>query len=88
MREVIWHSAFKKDFKLTEKRGKDTQKLSDIIDELKLGQALPKKNKNHKLKGNYAGCWECHVEPDWLLIYKIDPEELILMRTGTHSDLF
>jgi mRNA interferase YafQ len=88
MREVIWHTVFKKEFKLAEKRGKNMKKLADIIDELSLGKTLPPKNKNHKLKGNYIGCWECHIEPNWLLIYQISPEELILMRTGSHSDLF
>jgi mRNA interferase YafQ len=88
MREIIWLSSFKKDFKLAEKRGKNIEKLSHIINELKFGKTLPPKNRNHKLKGVYADCWECHVEPDLLLIYQLTPEELILARLGSHSDLF
>lgn len=88
MHEVIWLSSFKKDFKLAEKRGKNTEKLSHIINELRSGSTLPPKNRNHKLKGEYTDCWECHIEPDWLLIYQITPQELILVRMGSHSDLF
>jgi mRNA interferase YafQ len=62
--------------------------LSHIINELRSGRTLPPKNRNHKLKGEYTDCWECHIEPDWLLIYQITPQELILVRMGSHSDLF
>ncbi|KKN08028.1 hypothetical protein LCGC14_1060940 [marine sediment metagenome] len=58
---------------------KKLEKLAHIINELQHNRALPPKNKNHKLKGNYVDCWECHIEPDWLLIYKLTPEELILV---------
>ncbi len=88
MLTIVWHSQFKKDFKNAKKRKKDPQKLAHIIEELQHNRELPPKNKNHKLKGNYAQCWECHIEPDWLLIYKKTSEELILIRTGTHSTLF
>ncbi len=88
MLTILWQSQFKKDFKNAKKRGKKLDKLAHIITELQHGKQLPSKNKNHKLKGNYAACWECHIKPDWLLIYKLTPEELILVRTGSHSDLF
>lgn len=88
MLTIIWHSQFKKDYKQAKKRGKKIDKLAHIITELQHGNPLPPKNKNHKLKGNYADCWECHIEPDWLLIYQLSPTELTLIRTGSHSDLF
>jgi len=88
MRKITWQNQFKRDFKIAVKRQRDLSKLDAIITDLQKGKALLVKNKNHKLKGNYIGCHECHVEPDWLLIYQTVPDELILVRTGTHSDLF
>ncbi len=88
MLSIVWQSQFKKDFKTITKRKKKLEKLAFIINELQHCRSLPPKNKNHKLKGNYVDCWECHIEPDWLLIYKSTPKELILIRTGSHSDLF
>ena len=88
MLTIVWQSQFKKDFKVATKRKKKLEKLTFIINELQHNQPLPAKNKNHKLKGDYADYWECHIEPDWLLIYKITAKELILVRTGSHSDLF
>lgn len=88
MRVIVWQSQFKKDFKVAQKRNKKLEKLAHIITELQHGRELSPKNKNHKLKGNYVNCWECHIEPDWLLIYQLTESELILVRTGTHSDLF
>jgi len=79
---------FDKDLLKAKKRGKDLQKIRFIINELAKGQALPPKYKDHKLSGNYKGYKECHIEPDWLLIYKIENKTLYLARTGTHSDLF
>jgi len=81
---------FQKDLKRIQKRGYDISLLSDVIKILAAGQTLPEKNKDHTLSGNFAGCRECHITPDWLLIYEIVDEELILYltRTGTHSDLF
>ena len=83
-------SRFKKDVKLAEKRGKNIQKLKDILLELLNGNELDQKYKDHQLIGNYSNTRECHIEPDWLLIYRIDAEERILhlIRTGSHSDLF
>jgi mRNA interferase YafQ len=62
--------------------------LHQIIDTLRIPESLPPKNKDHNLGGNYHGYRECHIEPDWLLIYRQDINELLLHRTGTHSDLF
>ena len=83
-------SQFKKDFKLAIKRNCDIQKLQEIITILANGETLPELCFDHALKGDYSGYRECHVEPDWLLVYKITESVLILTlyRTGTHSDLF
>lgn len=64
------------------------KKLFDIISLLVSEKPLLTKNRNHKLTGEFKGCWECHIEPDWLLIYKKTPKSITLVRTGTHSDLF
>ena len=87
---VIMSGKYKKDLSAINKRGKNTQKLKDIIAKLAMGEELPAKNQDHSLKGDWTGYRECHIEPDWLLIYRIDNGNLILslMRTGTHSDLF
>lgn len=81
-------SRYRKVYKRCIKRDKEVEKLLAIIGLLQAGQPLPASNKDHILKGNYTGCRECHIEPDWLLIYRIDGEELILEDTGSHSDLF
>jgi len=80
---------FEKDLVLSKRRNKDLGKLKAIIDKLARGEVLEPKHRDHPLGGNYAGYRECHVEPDWLLVYKIVKDELllVLMRTGTHSDL-
>lgn len=81
---------FKRDLKKIIKRGYNQQLIMDIITLLANGDELPIQNKDHALTGNYKGCRECHITPDWLLIYEIEENELILYltRTGTHSDLF
>ncbi len=83
-------SRFQKDLKLINKRGYDTNKLRTVIKLLADGVELPQNYKDHPLRGNWDGCRECHIEPDWLLIYEYDNGALILYlsRTGTHSDLF
>ena len=83
-------SQFKKDYKLAMKRGLDISLLEDIIAKLALGESLPEKNRDHALSGNWNGYRECHILPDWLLIYKLEDKVLILTlaRTGTHSNLF
>jgi mRNA interferase YafQ len=79
---------FKKDVKRQRQRGKSLDKLKGVIELLMSGTALPDSLRDHALTGNWSGWRDCHIEPDWLLIYKRIPEELILGRTGTHSDLF
>jgi mRNA interferase YafQ len=79
---------FKKDLKKLEKNGKDKEEIKDIIKRLVNEEVLPDKNKDHKLTGNYRNRRECHIEPDWLLIYKIDGDDIIFERTGSHSELF
>ena len=81
---------FQKDLKRIQKRGYDITLLKDVINLLVNGKVLPIKYKDHNLSGNFKGCRECHITSDWLLIYKISDDELILYltRTGTHSDLF
>lgn len=87
---IVLTSMFKKDLKLAKRRGYDLSLLSNVVDTLAMGQPLAEKYKDHSLLGNYKGCRECHITPDWLLIYEIVNNELILYltRTGTHSDLF
>jgi mRNA interferase YafQ len=79
---------FEKDLIKAKKRGKDMAKIENIIMQLINSRPLPVKNREHKLQGNFKDYWECHIEPDWLLIYKKTATEIILIRTGTHSDLF
>lgn len=90
MLEIVPSNHFKKDLKLAKKRGYKIDHLREIINTLAQEQKLDKKYRDHGLTGGYKGFRECHVEPDWLLIYKIEQDvlELFLFRTGTHSDLF
>lgn len=83
-------SQFKKDLKTVQKRGYNLELLKEVINILADGEILPQKNRDHLLSGDYSGCRECHIAPDWLLIYEISDSELYLYltRTGTHSDLF
>lgn len=83
-------SQFKKDYKLALKRNLDITLLEDVIAALSMGETLPDKNKDHNPSGNWAGHRECHILPDWLLIYHIENSVLVLTlsRTGTHNDLF
>lgn len=88
MLSVSYRNLFKKDVKKAEMRGKDMQKLLDVIETIRKRKPLDPKHRNHKLKGDYMGLWECHVEPDWLFVYEIVDDVLWAHRTGTHSDLF
>ena len=83
-------SRFKKDFKAAKKRGYDMKLLEEVIIILAKGEPLPERYLDHPLTGNYKGCRECHITPDWLLIYERSEDTVILYltRTGTHSDLF
>lgn len=90
MLTIKYHSSFKKDYKRVIKRGYNIELMEDVINKLVKQEQLPEKNRDHALSGDYIGLRECHITPDWLLIYEINHEELILFltRTGTHSDLF
>ncbi|MDH5718811.1 MAG: type II toxin-antitoxin system YafQ family toxin [Spirochaetia bacterium] len=88
MIEIGRTNQFKRDIKKIQKRNKNIDKLKEIIDFLSNEEELPPKYKDHKLTGNYIGRRECHIEPDWLLIYKKEEDKIILERTGRHSDLF
>lgn len=81
---------FRKDYKLAMKRGRKIGLLEDVITVLAMGEPLPEKYKDHALSGNWVGHRECHILPDWLLVYRIENDVLVLTltRTGTHSDLF
>ena len=90
MLEIFYTNQFKKDFKKAKKQGKNLEKLKEVLVLLQEQQTLPPKYKDHALTGNYIGTRECHIEPDWLLIYKYsyDDRILILFSIGSHSDLF
>jgi len=90
MLKVRYCARFKKDFKIVQKRGYQISLLEEIISLLCDEKPLPQKNNDHPLSGNYSGFRECHITPDWLLIYKIERDilTLSLARTGTHSELF
>lgn len=89
MLQIIWTSQFKKDYKKALKRRLPIELLDDVIRILASGNQLPVKYRDHQLGGNWRGHRECHIQPDWLLIYKIDEGNIVLTltRTGTHSDL-
>ena len=90
MLKIRYSAKFKKDFKMIQKRGCNLTLFQEVVTQLSNEQPLPPKNRDHTLSGNYAGFRECHIAPDWLLIYKIESNilTLSLTRTGTHSDLF
>ena len=90
MYNLRFTNKIQRNIKLMKKRGKDLDKLTVVLKLLQNDEELPSKYKDHALTGNYIGCRECHIEPDWLLVYAIINEELIilLLTTGSHSDLF
>jgi len=88
MLDLSYENKFEKDLTLAKKRKKKLEALYDIVMILRDNQQLPPKNRNHKLQGTLKNYWECHIESDWLLIYKKTKTHLILSRIGTHSDLF
>lgn len=87
---IVLSNRFKKDLKLAKKRDLDLELLNSVVTQLARGNTLDTKNRDHDLGGNYARFRECHIKPDWLLIYRIDGNRLILFlnRTGSHADLF
>ena len=90
MLTIKYHTLIKKDFKRIKKRGYDISRLEKIVELLANEVPLPEQFKDHNLSGNYNGFRECHIAPDWLLIYQVNNNELVLVlsRTGSHSDLF
>ena len=90
MLTIKYQTAFKRDYKRIVKRGYDTRLLEEVIEMLAEQKPLPEKFRDHDLTGNYKGCRECHILADWLLVYEVNTDELILylIRTGSHSDLF
>lgn len=88
MLKHVYTNQFKKDLKLAKKRGKSIKKLKSIMTKISNEEPLDPKYKEHKLIGNYKGRFECHIEPNWLLIYLIAKDEVVFERTGSHSDLF
>ncbi len=90
MYTVKFTNAYKKSYKLMKKRGLDLSLLDNVVDTLRQGKKLERKYHDHELSGNYHGFHECHIKPDWLLIYLIDDNilTLTLVNTGSHSDLF
>lgn len=88
MLSPIFENLFKKDIKRLKKRGKDIEKLKIVIEKLLENQKLEPKYKDHALTGNWKGYRDCHIESDWILIYKISETHLFLVRSGSHSDLF
>lgn len=87
--EIDFTSAFSKDLKKIKKRGYNIELLESVVDKLQTGEQLEPKYKDHFLTGNWKGFRECHIQPDWLLVYRIYDDKLLLVltRTGTHSDL-
>ena len=90
MLKIKYTNKMKRDVKRVSKRGKDLSKLTSTLDLLAMGMPMPEKYHDHTLKGDLKGYRECHIEPDWLLVYQIIDDALILLAsgTGTHSDLF
>jgi mRNA interferase YafQ len=88
MRRIAQLRRFKFDLKRQMRRGRDMEELIAVVELLAETGTLPAGYYPHRLTGDWKGVWECHIEPDWLLIYEVTPAEVLLIRTGTHSDLF
>ena len=86
--ELLTTAAFERDLRRIKKQGKDLDKLGAIVNLLQEQAQLPARWRPHSLRGNWAGHWDCHVEPDWLFLYRVTEKELILVRTGSHAELF
>ena len=85
---LLTTTRFEKDLKRAQKRGKDLEKLWTVVERLLAKQPLDPRHRPHRLSGDWASFWECHLEPDWLLIWDQEEDVLVLARTGIHSDLF
>ena len=88
IRRLFTAKSFERDLRRMKKQGKDMDKIEAIIDLLRADVRLPTQCRVHPLRGEWIGHWDCHIEPDWLLLYKLSPGMLILVRTGSHSELF
>ena len=88
MRTIRRTTQFKKDVRRMKKRGMDLSKLKEVLEKITSGQQLEAQNRDHVLVGQHKGTRECHIEPDWLLLYELAQNEVVLIRTGTHADLF
>ena len=88
MKSFARTNQFRMDYKKAKKRGRDISKLLEMVTRLASGEKLEPRRKDHTLGGEYSDCRECHIESDWLLIYELSEEELVLIRTGSHADLF
>lgn len=90
MLEIVMSNRFKRDLKIAAKRGYDLDLLDSVVTKLASRETLSERFRDHNLTGKYAGFRECHLQPDWLLVYRVEEQELILFlsRTGTHTDLF
>src|SRR5438309_6551072 len=88
MRHVTERRRFRDDLKQQKRRGKDLEDLIAVVELLLEDGVLPASYRPHKLTGEWKGLWECHIEPDWLLIYEVTATEVVLIRTGSHVDLF
>jgi len=86
--DLLTTTAFERDLRRVKKQGKDLDKLEALVNLLQAQAQLPGRCHPHPLRGNWAGHWDCHVEPDWLLLYSVTESELILVRTGSHAELF
>ena len=85
---VLTTTAFEKDLRRTRKQGKNIDKLEEVVDILQAQDSLPPRCRPHPLRGRWTGHWDCHIEPDWLLLYRVTETALILVRTGSHAELF
>ena len=88
MRRIAQRKQFRDDLKRQKRRGKNIDDIIAAVELLAEQGALPSAYRSHKLSGEWSGVWECHIEPDWLLIYIVTDDEVLLIRTGTHADLF
>lgn len=88
MKAIRRTTQFKRDVKRIQQQGKDLEKLKRVLESLVQGETLTAQYRDHVLVGQYKGTRECHIEPDWLLIYESAEDEIVLIRTGSHSDLF
>ena len=88
MRNLIRTSSFRRDLRRVARRGKDLRKLQEIVDRLVADEPLEPRHRRHQLVGNWHPLWECHIEPNWLLVWDEDDATITLMHTGTHSDIF